>query len=292
MGFDYNRLYRGRSRNVSEASTEEKEWKGFSSSFAERNLKKKKIEKVAEAEEEMDAMLAMDDEAEMARQSERARLQRESASKFLQRQKDKCVEAQRRAKERIAGKKTKDGAERRRLAAKRETARLLAMKVADKIALKMQEQIASEEMSMEQMSAEAEAETDSENLFDKLRKKGVANADFGGSEEANEESFEATLSSQRSVGTLERMRREKKRSLAVTGRILKVLSDKSNESMDAEDLMVFLHTLSKSKRKKMKRDKLAMAYGVQQKPKKKKKKAPRADKGLGSFLQIGQIKMC
>merc|ERR1712013_665295 len=158
-----------------------------------------KIEKVAEAEEEMDAMLAMDDEADMARQSERARLQRESASKFLQRQKDKCVEAQ---------------------------------------------------------------------------------------------------------------RREKKRSLAVTGRILKVLSDKSNESMDAEDLMaalpmcaedgdgeaeeemVFLHTLSKSKRKKMKRDKLAMAYGVQQKPKKKKKKAPRADKGLGSFLQIGQIKMC
>merc|ERR1712129_254840 len=114
------------------------------------------------------------------------------------------------------------------LAAKRETARLLAMKVADKIAAKMQEQEQEqEEMSMEQeMMEHSENEVNSENLFDKMRKKGVTNSDF--------ESFEETLSTQRSVGSLERMRKEKKRSLAVTGRILKVLSDKS---MDAEELM-------------------------------------------------------
>merc|ERR1712129_16734 len=108
------------------------------------------------------------------------------------------------------------------------------------------------------------------------------------------------------------LKKEKRRSLEVTGRILKVLSSQKNsmangvnlhtdefmENVDMaldDDEMCFLHPLSKKKKKKQQRNALMDAYGVSKKTKRKKnKKTNRATKngggnGLGSLLQINAI---
>merc|ERR1712087_598428 len=100
---------------------------------------------------------------------------------------------------------------------------------------------------------EEHKETQSENLFDKMRKKGISNENF--------ESLQP-LNSHRSLTVLDKLKKDKKRSLEVTGRILKVLGDRAgsknsdgylDEIEDGddnlnEDEMCFLHPLSKKKK--------------------------------------------
>merc|ERR1712129_407366 len=102
-------------------------------------------------------------------------------------------------------------------------------------------------------------------------------------------------------------KKEKRRSLEVTGRILKVLSSQNNSmangiecNMDNVDMaldddeMCFLHPLSKKKKKKQQRNALMDAYGVKKTKRKKNKKTNKATKngvgnGLDSLLQINAI---
>lgn len=356
--FDFNRLYRGKLRNksgddikdksvsVSEkeekvdgASEPKKQWKGFSDRFMMRNLIGTNGAKngskmgtnqsdVDSHDDDVDEMLAIDEEEELKRQKERDRISKEAASRFLERQKERNLEAQKRAKERINEYRDRDQMERKRLMKKREAARVLAMKVAAKIQQKerydenlkvFSQDIASTAPSQVETEEEDAVSDPRLNLFDKMRRRGISNDNFQNGYGCTQRD-DHQLHSHRSLSTLDDIKREKRRSLEVTGRILNVLSDGATKSsggdmesdreidsngigMDSdleaeEDGYLFLHPLSKRKRKKMRRNKLEAAYGIAMKPKRKRKTGvggaydgPRnKDRAaLGGLLQINSM---
>ena len=339
--FDYNRLYRGKLRNESgDKDTEKKEdeeavdvaakpkkqWKGFSDRFAMRNLAANGPTKTADDDVAADQMLAIDEEEESRKQTERERVSKEAASRFLERQKERNVEAQKKAKERVDEFRNRDEKERKRLHKKREAARVLAMKVAAKIQQKerFEENLLafSQDVEVEIEAAEQEEDAVSDprlNLFDKMRRRGICNENFQGGDHHDDG---LRLHSHRSLGTLDGIKRQKRRSLEVTGRILNVLSgmdratkssggEMENERIELdmamsgmmvdgvaepeEDGYLFLHPLSKSKRKKMRRSKLAAAYGVAVKPKKKRRASAsdgaKQNKTLDCLLQINSMNL-
>eukprot|EP01084_Bolivina_argentea_P271174 461307_1 len=228
--FDYDRLYRGKLRNKIDNNSEneennnnelvkEKKWKGHSERFMIRNLKNKNKINI---NNEIDDILTEDENDKM--RIEKERITRENAAKFLERQQAKILEAQKKAQERIDKHRNKDILERKRLAKKREEARILALKVAEKIAQRQENENNMKSLSLEK-SSEIQLETQSDpclnfNLFDKLRKKGISNENF-----IKNENEMIKLNSHRSMDVFDKYKKDKKRSLQVTGKILKVLSD-------------------------------------------------------------------
>ena len=341
--FDYNRLYKGELRNKQEKydikeidENKEKEientkkWKGFSQRFMIRNLINKKQDdyyKINDYDDDYDD----DDDDEIdpdeilkqeVYQKEKDRISREAASKFLQRQKDKIIQAQIKAKERINEYKKRDIIQREILIKKREQARVMAMKVAQKIADRQKYDDDITIIKEKQYENKIELETQSDpclNLFDKLRKKPISNENFKNDMEYNifDEDCSMKLNSHRSMTVLDKIKMEKKRSLQVTGKILKVLSDRKSKSSNGyklnlniddndnydgienedgyllENDICFLHPLSKKKKNKLKRNKLEKVYGINNNHKKKKKKKTiitrKNGNELNCLLQIATI---
>eukprot|EP01083_Nonionella_stella_P239408 837921_1 len=237
--FDYNRLYKGKLRNKPKDEPREldedlpreetRQWKGFSDRFAKRNLVKINRNKMNEMDEETDPDQMLQSEEVEEVQKERKRVSQEAASEFLQRQKERIMVAQMKAKERINEYKNKDMMERKKLMKKREEARLLAMKVAEKIAHRSQ----SEDLLKSDDKSEMDTRSDPcLNVFEKLRKKGIMNENFMN---------ELKPIAHPSMSVLNKLQKEKKRSLEVTGRILNVLSERSRSSSTVngclEDMM-------------------------------------------------------
>merc|ERR1712129_74165 len=284
-----------------------KKWNGFSDRFLQRNLKNQEKQKTEDNEDAIDEILDREEKENIRIQKEIHT--RKQAAKFLERQKQKIDEAQKKAKERIKAHKNQQMSERDRLIKRRDEARAMAMKVAEKIKERQEfehglDQQMEEDIDLcnllnedcDEHSNDEHKDTQSENLFDRQRQ---------------EENGAQPLVSHRSMDILDKLKKEKRRSLEVTGRILKVLSSQKNsmangvnlhtdEFMDNVDMsldddeMCFLHPLSKKKKKKQQRNALMDAYGVSKKTKRKKKKASKATKngggnGLDSLLQINAI---
>eukprot|EP01083_Nonionella_stella_P125022 377919_1 len=270
--FDYNRLYKGKLRH--KPNDESRELDDGSPEQKENRMNE------MEDETDPDQMLLSEEVDEIRK--EKKRVSQEAVAEFMQRQKEKTMAARRKAQERINEYKNKDMMERKKLIKKREEARQLAMKVAEKIAQRSQSE------DLLKFDDKSEAETQSDpclNLFDKLRRKEIMNGHFQNESECEEKSV------------LDTLHKEKKRSLEVTGRILNVLSNRNlrgangygEDMMNDENEMYLLHPLSKKKKKKWKKNMLEHAYGIKILSKAKKRKMDHKSQELSGLLQIATI---
>merc|ERR1712154_684699 len=248
--FDFNRLYRGKKRNESneeninqktekneKTEKTEKKWKGFSNRFIVRNLVKKNHE-TQQTESDPDELLQRD---QMEKdKKEKAQISQEAVTKFLERQRIKCLEAQKKQKERIIEHKNREKLEREQLARKREEARFLAMRVAEKIKERQNSLSLDvendddhllndehQESKLNELDIQSDSCLNSKmnglNLFDsRLRKKGICN--------------ENSMERGQSLSVLEKlkMKKDKKRSLAVTGSIF--FNEEENEMLNDLEL--------------------------------------------------------